>query len=100
VASQWPHRLALAASWRRATSASVRYSRVRTSTFLGRRGVVTVRFSVLGATSLRVVKTVLQAFGRKPPNIIKCDDPAMKRWLRRKQKSSLKPDGSTVVLPK
>src|SRR5262245_10413095 len=36
----------------RSTSRSVRYSRVRTSAFLGRRGV-TFRFTVSGDTSLR-----------------------------------------------
>src|SRR5471030_2529176 len=46
VASRWPWRLALAASTRRCTSSSVRYSRVRTSAFLGRTGMTTVRFTM------------------------------------------------------
>jgi hypothetical protein len=45
-------RLVLAASISRSTSWIVRYSRVRSSPFLGRRGV-TVRFSVVGATRRR-----------------------------------------------
>ena len=46
MASRWPWRLALAASVRRCTSSSVRYSRVRTSAFFGRTGMTTVRFSM------------------------------------------------------
>src|ERR1035437_441998 len=53
VASRCPYRLSLAAFVRRSTSASVRYSRVRHSAFGRRRGVTTVRISVVGATSLR-----------------------------------------------
>jgi hypothetical protein len=52
VASRWPQRLPFAASVRRATSASVRYSRLRRLA-LERRLGVTVRFLVVGATSLR-----------------------------------------------
>jgi hypothetical protein len=53
VASRWPYRLALAASVRRSTSASVRYSLVRNSAFGRRSGVATVRFTVVGDTRLR-----------------------------------------------
>ena len=53
VASRWPYRFALAASVSFATSASVKYSLVRNSAFGRRSGVATVRFTVVGDTSLR-----------------------------------------------
>ena len=49
MASRCPQRFAFAASVSRATSASVRYSRVRSSELVLRTG--TVRFTVLGVTS-------------------------------------------------
>ena len=52
MASRWPQRFPLAAAISRSTSASVRYSRVR-SLALGSRVGVTVRFTVAGVTSLR-----------------------------------------------
>src|SRR5262245_46529874 len=52
VASRCPQRFFLAAFISRSTSASVRYSRVRSLLF-GRRLGVTVRFTVAGVTSLR-----------------------------------------------
>jgi hypothetical protein len=52
VLSRWPQRLRFAASVSWPTSASVRCSRLRISA-LGRRFGVTVRFSVVGATSVR-----------------------------------------------
>jgi len=52
VASLCPQRFLLAAFMRRSTSASVRYSRVR-NLALGSRVGVTVRFTVVGVTSLR-----------------------------------------------
>jgi hypothetical protein len=52
VPSRWDHLLALVALSIRSTSASVRYSRVRRS-MLGRRVGRTVRFTVVGDTSLR-----------------------------------------------
>src|SRR5262245_42131463 len=56
VASRWPWRLKPAAAIRRATSASVKYSRLRVSALRRRRGGfrrTTVPFTVLGATSAR-----------------------------------------------
>jgi hypothetical protein len=67
----------LAASARRCTSSSVRYSRVRTSAFFGRTGMTIVRFTIIGDVVLTAILAMFCARFHRCSTSIAADVPSL-----------------------